>query len=181
MGDAVEEIHRAVDGIDDPLAVGFLVAGDTCEGLVKAVEKSANATEVMAPELTVFNTERAYVSVINEVSFLQDFDVDVANTAFIANPTIGVLQEGFGHRNSEPDVDAKVRAAAERFQSLGATVEPASVPEHLTLGFPVWAAIRGDAMPMTTTMPLAIATRLMMTCNVVKAASDIPRIMTKPL
>jgi len=62
--------------------------------VVKAVEKSANATEVMAPELTVFNTERAYVSVINEVSFLQDFDVDVANTAFIANPTIGVLQEG---------------------------------------------------------------------------------------
>jgi type II secretory pathway component GspD/PulD (secretin) len=61
---------------------------------VHAIEKSVNATEVMAPELTVFNTERAYVSVINEVSFLQDFDVDVANTAFIANPTIGVLQEG---------------------------------------------------------------------------------------
>ena len=33
---------------------------------------------------------------------------------------IGVLKEGFGHRNSEPDVDAKVRAAAERFKSLGA-------------------------------------------------------------
>jgi general secretion pathway protein D len=62
--------------------------------VVHAIEKSVNATEVMAPELTVFNTERAYVSVINEVSFLQDFDVDVANTAFIANPTIGVLQEG---------------------------------------------------------------------------------------
>jgi general secretion pathway protein D len=62
--------------------------------VVTAVEKSVNATEVMAPELTVFNTERAYVTVINEVSFLQDFDVDVANTAFIANPEIGILQEG---------------------------------------------------------------------------------------
>src|ERR1043165_7298505 len=58
---------------------------------------------------------------------------------------IGVLKEGFGHRNSEPDVDAKVRAAAEHFNSLGATVEQVAVPEHLTLGFPVWAAIRGDA------------------------------------
>jgi amidase len=58
---------------------------------------------------------------------------------------IGVLKEGFGHRNSEPDVDAKVRDAAERFKSLGAIVEEVSVPEHLTLGFPVWAAIRGDA------------------------------------
>ena len=62
---------------------------------------------------------------------------------------IGVLKEGFGHRNSEPDVDAKVRAAAERFKSLGATVEEVSVPEHHTLGFPVWAAIRGDAACVT--------------------------------
>ena len=29
---------------------------------------------------------------------------------------IGVLKEGFGHPNAEPDVDAKVRAAAERFK-----------------------------------------------------------------
>ena len=58
---------------------------------------------------------------------------------------IGVLTEGFGHRNSEPDVDAKVRAAPQRFQRLGATVDEVSVPEHLTLGFPIWAAIRGDA------------------------------------
>jgi amidase len=62
---------------------------------------------------------------------------------------IGVLKEGFGHRNSEPDVDAKVRAAAERFRTLGASVDDASVPEHLTLGFPVWAAIRGDAACVT--------------------------------
>jgi amidase len=62
---------------------------------------------------------------------------------------IGVLKEGFGHRNSEADVDAKVRAAAERFKTLGASVEEVSVPEHLTLGFPVWAAIRGDAACVT--------------------------------
>jgi amidase len=62
---------------------------------------------------------------------------------------IGVLQEGFGHRNSEPDVDRKVRAAAERFKSLGASVAEISVPEHQTMGFPVWAAIRGDAACVT--------------------------------
>ena len=42
-----------------------------------------------------------------------------------------------------------MRAAAERFKSLGAIVEEVSVPEHLTLGFPVWAAIRGDAACVT--------------------------------
>jgi amidase len=62
---------------------------------------------------------------------------------------IGVLKEGFGHPNSEPDVDAKVRAAAARFKSLGASVDDVSMPEHLTLGFPVWAAIRGDAACVT--------------------------------
>jgi amidase len=62
---------------------------------------------------------------------------------------IGVLKEGFGHRNSEPDVDAKVRAAAGRFAALGATVADVSVPEHIALGFPTWAAIRGDAACVT--------------------------------
>ena len=62
---------------------------------------------------------------------------------------IAVLNEGFGHRNSEPDVDAKVRAAAERFASLGASVDQVSVPEHHSLGFPMWAAIRGDAACIT--------------------------------
>jgi amidase len=43
---------------------------------------------------------------------------------------IGVLREGFGHESSEPDVDEKVRAAAERFAGLGAKVAEVSVPLH---------------------------------------------------
>jgi amidase len=61
---------------------------------------------------------------------------------------IGVLKEGFGLHNSEPDVDARVRDAAQRFAKLGATVEDVSVPTHAQ-GFPVWAAIRGDAACVT--------------------------------
>jgi amidase len=61
---------------------------------------------------------------------------------------IGVLAEGFGHANAEPDVDAKVRAAAKRFAGLGAAVSEVSVPEH-ALGFPVWAGIRNDSCPIT--------------------------------
>jgi amidase len=61
---------------------------------------------------------------------------------------IGVLREGFGHSNSEPGVDARVRDAAQRFAKLGASVEEVSVPTHGD-GFPVWAAIRGDAACVT--------------------------------
>ena len=58
---------------------------------------------------------------------------------------IGLVKEGFLHHNMEPDVESKVRAAAARFEGLGAEVREVSIPEHLTLGFPLWAAIRGDA------------------------------------
>lgn len=61
---------------------------------------------------------------------------------------IGVLSEGFGHANSEPDVDACVREAAARFAGLGATVAEVSVPLHAQ-GYAVWAAIRGDSASVT--------------------------------
>jgi len=44
---------------------------------------------------------------------------------------IAVVQEGFGTPSSEAEVDIKVRAAAERFRELGATVEEVSIPMHL--------------------------------------------------
>jgi len=53
---------------------------------------------------------------------------------------IGVVKEGFGLPNSEADVDEKVRAAADVFRSLGATVEEVSVPMHL-IGPAIWTPI----------------------------------------
>lgn len=43
---------------------------------------------------------------------------------------IGLLQEGFSSESSEPDVDEKVREAAQRLAELGATVREVSVPLH---------------------------------------------------
>ncbi|RPH44791.1 MAG: amidase [Burkholderiales bacterium] len=58
----------------------------------------------------------------------------------VAGMRIGVLVEGFGHANSEPDVDAKVREAANRLRALGAHVEDVSVPMHLD-GAAIWTPI----------------------------------------
>src|SRR5216684_3749924 len=44
---------------------------------------------------------------------------------------IGIVKEGFGLPSSEPDVDAKVMAAAQLFKKLGATVDEMSVPMQL--------------------------------------------------
>jgi amidase len=53
---------------------------------------------------------------------------------------IGIVREGFGRPESEADVDAKVRQAAEKFRGLGAAVEEISIPMHLT-GAAIWTPI----------------------------------------
>jgi amidase len=43
---------------------------------------------------------------------------------------IAVVEEGFGHPQSLPQVDSLVREAAERFKGMGAAVETVSIPMH---------------------------------------------------
>ncbi len=58
---------------------------------------------------------------------------------------IGVVKEGFGHANSEADVDSKVRSAAEQYKKLGATVDEVSIPAHLT-GPAIWTPIAVEGL-----------------------------------
>ena len=58
----------------------------------------------------------------------------------VSNLRIGVVKEGFGHAVSEPDVDNKVRAAAEQFRRMGASVDEISLPWHLK-GTAIWTPI----------------------------------------
>lgn len=53
---------------------------------------------------------------------------------------IGVLKEGFGHHNSEADVEDSVRNAAEQFKKLGAQVQEVSVPMH-KVGPDIWLVL----------------------------------------
>jgi len=58
----------------------------------------------------------------------------------VAGLRIGVLTEGFQHASSEPDVNQKVRQAADRLRGLGAIVEEISIPMHLD-GLAIWTPI----------------------------------------
>ncbi|GEL17893.1 amidase [Pseudonocardia asaccharolytica] len=53
---------------------------------------------------------------------------------------VGVVTEGFGHPNSEPGVDDRVREATETLREAGLTVEEVSVPWHLH-GPRIWDVI----------------------------------------
>ena len=66
----------------------------------------------------------------------------------MAGLRIGVVEEGFQPANAEADVNEKVRAAARRFEALGATVESVSIPMHL-LGLALWTPIGVEGLTQT--------------------------------
>jgi amidase len=60
---------------------------------------------------------------------------------------VGIVKEGFGWPNSEPDVDAMVRDAAQRLSRAGAAVSEISVPLHRD-GSHIWNAIAVEGATM---------------------------------
>ncbi len=60
---------------------------------------------------------------------------------------IAVVEEGFGHPQSMPQVDALVREAAERLGELGATVEKVSIPMHRQ-GHAIWLPVAAEGATM---------------------------------
>ncbi|WP_145064478.1 hypothetical protein [Engelhardtia mirabilis] len=62
--------------------------------ILRMIEKDEQVEVVNDQTLSVFNTQRSYVSVINQRAYIQDFDVEVATAQAIADPVINVLIEG---------------------------------------------------------------------------------------
>ncbi|MEO0651683.1 MAG: hypothetical protein AAFZ65_13485, partial [Planctomycetota bacterium] len=62
--------------------------------ILRAIEKTEQIELVNDQQLSVFNTQRSFVSVINQRAYIQDFDVEVATGQAIADPVINVLIEG---------------------------------------------------------------------------------------
>jgi len=60
---------------------------------------------------------------------------------------LGIVREGFGWPNSEPDVDRMVRDAAQRLGRAGAEVTEVSVPLHRD-GIHIWNAIAVEGATM---------------------------------
>jgi len=62
--------------------------------ILRAVEKSEELQLINDQVVSVNNTQRAYVTILNQRAFIQDFDVEVATFQAVADPQINVLNEG---------------------------------------------------------------------------------------
>jgi amidase len=76
------------------------------------------------------------------------FPYTAALEAGVRGLRIGLLEEGFGTPNTDPEVEKKVLAAARRLESLGASLERVSVPWHLK-GTAIWAPITHEGGYLT--------------------------------
>ena len=75
--------------------IGFTYLDDAELSVIfTAVEKSAFANVLTAPRLTIYNNQRANLTLVNQVSYVKDYDVEVAQTAFIADPLVDIVQDG---------------------------------------------------------------------------------------
>ncbi len=73
---------------------GTLIDDTQLEVILRAVEKSSRNTLVVAPRLTAYNGQRANVTVLNQISYISDFDVEIAQAAQIGDPIVQTLRDG---------------------------------------------------------------------------------------
>ncbi len=64
------------------------------EMILRAVSKSERVELVTNPKVLVFNTARSNIAVMNQVAYVSDFDVEIAQAASIADPIVSVVQDG---------------------------------------------------------------------------------------
>lgn len=62
--------------------------------ILRAVEKSQGVRQITAPRITVYDRQRAEVSMLEQISYVEDYDIEVAGDAFLGDPIVGVASEG---------------------------------------------------------------------------------------
>jgi Flp pilus assembly secretin CpaC len=82
-------------GVAGGLAMQLSFIDDVQYSLImNAVRKDERAQELTSVMLSTQNTERAYAAMLNQITYIQDFDVEVALASFIADPVVGVISDG---------------------------------------------------------------------------------------
>ena len=67
------------------------------QGLQTLGDMGAVGPLVARYEVAGGSGQLVYITTVTQVSYVQDFDVEVAQTSFIADPVIGVVQDGLVH------------------------------------------------------------------------------------
>ncbi len=106
--------------------------------VLRAVKKKERAVLLTAPSISVHNTQRGYVSILTELSYISDFEVNVSASAAIADPQVRVIRDGIV-LDVRPTISADRRyVTLEMRPTLATLLRPiATIATSLGVGPPV--------------------------------------------
>ncbi len=113
------------------------------EVILRAVAKRDRSEEITAPRLLVYNNKRAHMQVLRHTSYIQDFDVEIAQAAAVANPKIDVVRDGVV-------LDVRPVVSADR---KFVTLELRPTVLTLQLPIPTFTTTLGVGQPISIQLP----------------------------
>ncbi len=64
------------------------------EAIIRAVRKDERSRELTAPKITAFNNQRANIFFANQITYVKDYEIEIAQQAAIADPVPAVVMDG---------------------------------------------------------------------------------------
>ena len=126
------------------LSLQYAFLDDTeVEAVLRAVSKQERSEQIEAPRLLIYNNTRASMHVLNEISYIKDFEVEIAQAAGVANPVIGTVYDGVT-LDVRPVVDSDLKFI---------TMELRPTVMTLQLPIPNFTTTLGVGQPISIQLP----------------------------
>ncbi|MEZ5962673.1 MAG: hypothetical protein R3F56_02390 [Planctomycetota bacterium] len=144
------------------LAIQYTYLDDTeLEVILRAVEKRQRSEVITAPRLLVHNNTRANMSVLRHTSYIRDFEVEIAQSAAVANPVVDVVRDGVV-------LDVRPVVSADRRYI---TMELRPTVMELQLPIPNFVTTLGVGQPISIQLPRVTLQRVRTTVTMPDGAT----------
>jgi tetratricopeptide (TPR) repeat protein len=133
-------------GLDNSggMSLQYAFLDDTeLEVVFRAVSKQERVEEITAPQLLLYNTQRGNLTVTNQISYIRDFEVEIAQAAAVADPVVGVVKDGIV-------LDVRPVVSADR---KFITMELRPTVANLSLPIPTFTTTLGVGQPISIQLP----------------------------
>ncbi len=144
------------------LAIQYSYLDDTeLQLILRAVEKRQRSEIITAPRLLVHNNTRANMSVLRHTSYIRDFEVEIAQSAAVANPVVDVVRDGVV-------LDVRPVVSADRKYI---TMELRPTVMELQLPIPNFVTTLGVGQPISIQLPRVTLQRVRTTVTMPDGAT----------
>ncbi|MBM4063007.1 MAG: hypothetical protein FJ265_18215 [Planctomycetes bacterium] len=126
------------------LSLQYAFLDDTeVEVVLRAVSKQERSEQIEAPRLLIYNNTRASMHYLRNISYIRDFEVEIAQAAAVANPVIGTVHDGVA-LDVRPVVDSDLKFV---------TMELRPTVMALQLPIPTFTTTLGVGQPISIQLP----------------------------